>query len=71
MTVPDQDPSAHVHAHEDHGEHDAHDHPTGLLARLREVVAPHSHDAVDSVDSALESSAKGIRALKVSLVSSA
>ena len=45
-----------------------HDHPTGLFGRLRELVAPHSHDAVDSVDAALESSAKGIRALKVSLV---
>ncbi len=70
------------HAHPGHGGgpheghdagHDAghdggHDHPTGLLARLRELVAPHSHDAADSVDSALESSAKGIRALKISLL---
>ncbi|MCW2606915.1 MAG: putative cation efflux protein [Frankiales bacterium] len=54
------------HAHDDDHDH-GHDHPTGLLARLKEVVAPHSHDAADSVDSALESSAKGIRALKVSL----
>jgi len=29
---------------------------------------PHSHDAADSVDSALESSARGIRAVKISLV---
>jgi cation diffusion facilitator family transporter len=29
---------------------------------------PHSHDAADSVDAALESSAKGIRAVKISLV---
>jgi cation diffusion facilitator family transporter len=29
---------------------------------------PHSHDAADSVDSALESSAQGIRAVKISLV---
>lgn len=29
---------------------------------------PHSHDAADFVDSALESSDRGIRALKVSLV---
>ncbi|MCW2776648.1 MAG: cation diffusion facilitator family transporter [Frankiales bacterium] len=55
--------------HGDHGhDHGGHDHPTGLLGRLKELVAPHSHDAADSVDSALESSEKGIRALKLSLV---
>jgi cation diffusion facilitator family transporter len=32
------------------------------------VFRPHSHDAADSVDSALESSADGIRALKISLL---
>ena len=32
------------------------------------ALIPHSHDAADSVDSALESSAIGIRAVKVSLV---
>ena len=32
------------------------------------VFAPHSHDSADSVDSALEASAQGIRAVKVSLV---
>jgi cation diffusion facilitator family transporter len=67
---------AHDHGAPDHDAHDhsdvhdhsaAHDHPTGLLGRLKELVAPHSHDSADSVDSALESSAKGIRALKVSL----
>ena len=31
-------------------------------------LAPHSHDASDSVDSALESSAAGIRAVKISLL---
>ncbi|HWH30609.1 MAG TPA: cation diffusion facilitator family transporter [Mycobacteriales bacterium] len=50
----------------DHG-HD-HGHPSGLLARLRELVAPHSHDAADSVDDALEGSRRGVRALVVSLV---
>ena len=38
-----------------------------MLGRLREFVAPHSHDAADTVDQALETSAKGIRALKISL----
>lgn len=51
----------HVHDH-DH----EHDHG-GRLGRLRALIAPHSHDAADSVDSALESSAKGIRAVKISL----
>src|SRR6185312_15224392 len=37
-------------------------------AALREVFAPHSHDASDSIDDALESSAAGIRAVKISLV---
>ena len=35
---------------------------------MREVFAPHSHDAADSIDGALESSAAGIRAVKISLV---
>ncbi|NMN99243.1 cation diffusion facilitator family transporter [Antrihabitans stalactiti] len=35
---------------------------------IREVFAPHSHDAADSIDGALESSAAGIRAVKISLV---
>ena len=35
---------------------------------MAHTLIPHSHDAADSVDSALESSASGIRAVKVSLV---
>ena len=35
---------------------------------MAHALIPHSHDAADSVDSALESSASGIRAVKVSLV---
>jgi cation diffusion facilitator family transporter len=54
-----------THAHPD--SHD-HDHPHGLRGAFREVFAPHSHDSADSVDSALESSAAGIRAVKVSLL---
>ncbi|WP_406236187.1 cation diffusion facilitator family transporter [Nocardia sp. NBC_01009] len=44
-----------------------HDHPDGLRGILREIFAPHSHDAADSVDDALEASAVGIRAVKISL----
>jgi Co/Zn/Cd efflux system component len=50
-----------VHAH-------GHDHPRGLRGAIREIFAPHSHDAADSVDDALQSSAAGIRAVKISLV---
>jgi cation diffusion facilitator family transporter len=52
---------AHPHSHD-------HDHPHGLRGAIKEVFAPHSHDSADSVDSALESSAAGIRAVKVSLL---
>jgi len=35
---------------------------------VRAIFAPHSHDPADSVDDALESSAQGIRAVKISLL---
>ena len=62
--------------HHDHGDHDhdpdhSHDHPHGgggLLGAVREIFAPHTHDHADSVDDALESSAQGIRAVKISLL---
>lgn len=50
----------------DHG-HD-HDHAGGVKGWLLSVFGSHSHDSADSVDAALESSAEGIRALKISLV---
>jgi cation diffusion facilitator family transporter len=54
-------------SHDDGHAHD-HDHRGGWLAgALASVFLPHSHDAADSVDTALSSSADGIRALKVSL----
>ncbi|WAC92629.1 cation diffusion facilitator family transporter [Mycobacterium sp. Aquia_213] len=51
----------HSHGHE-------HDHPNGLRHAIKEIFAPHSHDAADSFDSELESSADGIRAVKISLL---
>lgn len=51
----------------DHGHDHDHDHG-GLWGRIRRVVAPHSHDAADSIDAALASSERGIRAVKISLV---
>ena len=61
------DHGSHDHGSHDHGSHD-HDHPGGLRGLLSSVFRPHSHDAADSVDPALESSAQGIRAVKISLV---
>jgi cation diffusion facilitator family transporter len=52
----------HNHGHSDSGR-------SGRIgAALREVFTPHSHDASDSIDGALESSAAGIRAVKISLL---
>jgi cation diffusion facilitator family transporter len=56
----------HGHAH-GAGAHE-HDHEAGIVGFLKSILAPHSHDSADSVDTALESSAKGIRAVKISLV---
>jgi cation diffusion facilitator family transporter len=53
--------SAHGH------EHHHHEHAGGVKGRLLAFLRPHSHDAADSVDAALESSTEGIRALKISL----
>ena len=49
------------------GQHHAHAHPRGIKGWLSSVFGGHSHDAADSVDAALESSAEGIRAIKISL----
>ena len=57
----------HGNTHKDEDEHD-HNQRSGLWARVAHVIRPHSHDSADSFDSALESSARGIRALKISLV---
>lgn len=51
------------HAHGDHG----HDHGGGILGWLKGTFG-HSHDITDKVDATMESSDKGIRALKISLV---
>ncbi|WP_189713957.1 cation diffusion facilitator family transporter [Streptomyces phaeofaciens] len=62
----------HDHAHGSAGHHHAHEHPhhpspAGLGHRLRHLLTPHSHETADKLDSALESSARGMRALWVSL----
>jgi Co/Zn/Cd efflux system component len=54
------------HAH-DHGDAHDHQHGSGLLDWVRHLIHPHSHEAADKVDAALEASAEGIRALWISL----
>lgn len=62
-------PHDHDHDHADPHGRDHHDRPQGVLRRLAAVFfAPHSHDPEDLSDRALETSARGIHALKLSLV---
>ncbi len=63
----------HDHEHEHHHGH-AHEHPhhhspgaSSLRHRLSHLLTPHSHESADKLDPALESSARGMRALWVSL----
>lgn len=56
----------HDHDHEHDHDHD-HTHPSGLKGFFHGLFMPHSHDASDSIDDALEASKEGIRALKISL----
>ncbi|WP_436847036.1 cation diffusion facilitator family transporter [Streptomyces atratus] len=66
------------HGH-DHGHEDAHDHPYPQIPehdgsrwsrarhRIAHVVTPHSHEAMDKVDAAMETSKEGMRTLWLSL----
>jgi cation diffusion facilitator family transporter len=56
----------HSHGHDHEHSHD-HSHPTGIKGFLYGLFVPHSHDAADSIDDALEASTQGVRALKISL----
>ena len=64
----------HDHGQHDHGQHDhgreGHEHASGRAAavsRAAHALRPHSHEAADKVDPALEASAEGMRALVVLL----
>lgn len=59
--------AGHNHEHP-HDHHHRHVHATGLKGWLQGLFIPHSHDSADSVDAAMESSAEGIRAVKLSLL---
>lgn len=61
-----QSPRHGDHEHGDH-EHGDHEHPSGIKGWFLNLVQPHSHDSADSIDSALEASGRGIRAVKISL----
>ncbi|MBV9023732.1 MAG: cation transporter [Streptomycetaceae bacterium] len=62
-------PHPHAAGHHDHGR--GHDHGGGRWARLKHqlahMVTPHSHEAMDKVDSAMETSREGMRTLWLSL----
>lgn len=70
----------HSHGHHDHHTEHGHEHghghghghphshsPSPLRHRVAHLLKPHSHETADKLDSALESSARGMRALWVSL----
>ncbi|WP_390898863.1 cation diffusion facilitator family transporter [Streptomyces cynarae] len=57
---PHDHPQSHPHGHDHEPAH-------GLLSRLRHLLTPHSHETADKLDTALESSARGLRALWASL----
>src|SRR5450755_3158797 len=61
--------SEHEHGHgpeHEHGHEHQHD-GSGVAARLRHVLRPHSHEAADQVDAVMEASAEGMRVLWISL----
>src|ERR1700722_9200478 len=60
----DHDPHGHGHGH---GHEHGHEHRAGLVDRIVHVVQPHSHEAADKIDTAMQASAAGMRALWISL----
>jgi len=57
---------AHDHGRSDHGHGPDHARRSGLWGRVTGLLAPHSHDAGDAVDTELEASQLGIRTLIIS-----
>jgi hypothetical protein len=56
-----------THRHR-HGHGHGHGHGGDVRGSLLSIFRSHSHDGADAVDSALEASADGVRAVKISLV---
>lgn len=72
MSHPHGAVGGHRHSHSNgeghphgHGHRDGHG--RGVLGWLRHLLRPHSHEAADQVDAAMEASAEGMRALWISL----
>jgi cation diffusion facilitator family transporter len=60
-------PHASSHGH-DHGHGHSHEYAgSGLVARLRHVLRPHSHEPSGQVDAVMEASAEGMRTLWITL----
>src|ERR1700743_2608734 len=59
--APDHEPG------HDHEPGRGHGHGAGVTGRLLHAVRPHSHEAADKVDAAMEASSEGMRALWISL----
>lgn len=75
MSTPSNHDNRHSRKHEPasgHGHHDhgpsGHSHPRGIKGFLYGLFVPHSHDAADSIDDALQANKEGVRALKISMV---
>jgi cation diffusion facilitator family transporter len=54
------------HSHDHDHDHD-HDHRGGLTGFLMHLFVPHTHDAADSIDDAMEASRAGVHTLLISL----
>jgi len=73
MNAKDEGLEVHSHHHghaEANGHEQTHGHGhanRGLIGILQGFVGPHSHDAKDSLDQALEGGRDGIRAVRISL----
>jgi cation diffusion facilitator family transporter len=70
MTEPQGHAGDHGHGHREGDRHShghGHSRGQGVTGRLRHLVRPHSHEAADKVDAAMEGSAEGMRALWISL----
>ena len=63
----DHERRGHDHAHR-RGREDDHKHSTGITGLFYGLFVPHTHDAHDSIDNALEASVAGIRVVKIGLL---
>src|SRR6202007_3050485 len=68
MSPTNHEHGAHEHDdHHDHGDH-AHEAPRGLRGLIASIFGGHAHGVEGTVDRVLESSSRGMTALKISLL---